>query len=111
MSSARHIPKARQRLTHLVAALALMLSPALVMLTHAPNMGALTVTTTDHAHHHGPATSAPDHNAADHEHQLTAIDVEQAPSDVVRMSRLAPTGTVTRSGIIRDGPRRPPRTV
>ena len=98
----------------LVLALALFLAPFLSALTHGP--GQLTMEA-DHATWHAEqgehweATDHDHHSAADHDHTPNVILPTLAAIEHHPLTEAWPPQTSQLSGIIRDGPRRPPRGI
>ena len=99
-------------ITALVLTLSLAFAPLLSAATHGPGQAAMEA---DHAAWHAEqgehwhATDHGHHDSADHDHTPTVIlpaasDLEPPPPAGLRAAQA--TGTY---GIIRDGPRRPPR--
>lgn len=109
---------ARARAAELVVAvslvLALVLAPVLIALSHGPGAVhvAQQIVLADQTHGHTHAEDdAGQHDATDHEHQVTAILTPPGKSVFDRHPvRLLQEATVT-DGRNREGPRRPPRAV
>lgn len=100
------------RLMALALIAALALAPAVSHLTHGPGQIAIEA---DHAAWHAEqgdhwhATDHSHHDAADHDHSPTVILTVASDIDPPVPSTLWTITQQQASGIIRDGPRRPPR--
>lgn len=93
--------------------LALFLAPLLVNLTHGPASMATAAEVAAHGHAHAEADHGPfaGHDATDHEHQLQALPEPGPDHPAWREPAPAPGEASAPPGLIREGPRRPPRLV
>lgn len=95
------------------AVLALSLSQVIVNLTHAPAAPDAFWETAIHGHAHGDQADDlfPGHDATDHEHQLVAVVVQSGKEALPSSDRVVGFGDLDLEGLIRDGPRLPPKIV
>lgn len=102
------------RLAAFLLTIALCLAPIVSAITHGPGQAAMEA---DHAAWHAEqgehwhATDHGHHDSADHDHSPTVIlpaagDLDPPPPAGIRTAQATDT-----NGIIRDGPRRPPRLI
>lgn len=93
--------------------LALVVAPIIVQLTHGPATAMAVEETVWHGHSHPElddgGTGA--HDAADHEHHVTWLLDETGSLAMVDGVKRRPVGADALLGVIREGPRRPPRLV
>lgn len=96
-----------------VAAFALSLSQVIVTLTHTPASPDAVWETAIHGHAHGDQVrgALSGHDATDHEHQLVALPAQSDKEALPSSDRAAGFGDLDLEGLVRDGPRRPPRPV
>jgi len=108
----RSIPLRRVLSAGLIV-LALALAPIIVQLTHGP---AAVIAAEETVWHEDPHPELDDgvtgvHDAADHEHHVTWRAEETGSLATVEGVKPRPVGADALSGVIREGPRRPPRVV
>ncbi|MGR3570541.1 hypothetical protein [Brevirhabdus sp.] len=109
-SSTRSVAR---RLGVWLSVLALVLAPMIVHLTHGPSAAMVAEVSTWHGHVHGDISGGlfVDHDPADHEHVVTGLVAQPGAASRVRLVTQPPVRTRAQAGIIRDGPRRPPRVI
>lgn len=97
----------------LAVAFALLIAPVIVVSTHSAMDAAASEQIAYHGHSHGDLADISDagHDATDHEHQMTAL--LHSASQWARSARplLSTNVHLDLEGVIREGPRRPPRSV
>lgn len=106
------------RIMQAFAAIVLLLSlgtaPMTNAMTHGP--GTLAAEAEHAAFHaergeHGTAAGHPHHDASDHDH-ATPVILTDGPATIVELEAVIETDTLPQmTGVIRDGPLRPPRAV
>ena len=92
---------------------ALLMSPAIVTATHSPADTLAISELALHGHSHDGLAELPtaDHDATDHEHQLSALLPGSTAAGVRHRSAASTNVVLGRAGLILQGPRRPPRLV
>lgn len=115
MTQAMGIGKGHSRLRAGLAwlvAVALILAPVIVALSHGPAAAPAAEEVASHGHSHDFEADSPfpGHDAADHEHQQEVLADPNDDPRLVQTEGAMPMVPALRPGTIRDGPRRPPRS-